>query len=183
MEQKSMKYLKTYELFDNEDLKSQFEIPYLRGELSPEEISKWKSLKNEMDPELNQIVNEVPWLIELKYRRSGSVLSIGFDNHITYGKAEDGREESVFYYFLIEIVRFRDEYSLNVYAKCHGNGQQIYNESMIKKAMPFNEMISLLRRPVFNMLVDFNNFIENYFGESNFSVKDKNTVVFNPRLN
>lgn len=179
-----MKYLKYInELFDSEELKSQFEIPYLRGELSPEEISKWKPLENELDGELNQIINEVPWLIEMKYRRSGSILSIGFDNHIVYGQHEDGKEESVFYYFLIEIVKFRDEYSLNVYAKCHGNGQQIYNESMIKKAMPYKEMISNLKRPAFNMLVDFNNFIKSYFGESHFSVKDKNTIVFNPRLN
>jgi len=179
-----MKYLKTYELFDNEDLKSQFEIPYLRGEMSPEEINKWKNLKDGLlDTELNRIVNDVPWLVELKYRRSGSVLSIGFDNHIVYGKSKDGKEESVFYYFLIEIVKFRDEYSLNVYAKCHGNGQQIYSESIIKKSMPYKEMISQLKRPVFNLLIDFNNYIEKMFGESNFSIKDKDTLVFNPLHN
>lgn len=178
-----MRYLKTYELFDTKDLKSQFEIPYLKGDLDPSEISKWKNLKDELDTELNRIVNDVPWLVELKYRRSGSVLSIGFDNHIIYDKSEDGREESVFYYFLIEIVKFRDEYSLNVYAKCHGNGQQIYSESIIKKAMPYSEMISQLKRPTFNLLIDFNNFIENCFGESHFSIKDKNTLVINPLHN
>ena len=82
-----MRYLKTYELFDTEDLKAQFEIPYLKGELDPSEISKWANLKDELDPELNRIVNDVPWLVELKYRRSGSVISIGFDNHIVYGKS------------------------------------------------------------------------------------------------
>lgn len=178
-----MRYLKTYELFDNEELKSQFEIPYLRGEMDPNEINKWKNLKDRLDPELNQIINDVPWLVELKYRRSGSVLSIGFDNHIVYGQHEDGKEEGVFYYFLIEIVRFRDEYALNVYAKCYGNGRQIYTESLIKKSMPYSEMINQLKRPTFNLLIDFNNFIESYFGESHFSIKDKETLVFNPLHN
>lgn len=179
MEQENrMKYLKTYELFDNEDLKSQFEIPHLQGKFDIEEIEKWKPMKNDLDPELTQIINEVPWLIEFKYRRSGSVLSLGFENTIKYDE-----DNQVFYYFLIEIVKFQDTYGLHVYAKCHGNGQQIYNESLIKKAMPYNEMLSQLKRPVFNMAVDFSNFIEKMFKESNLSFKDKEQIIFNPNLN
>jgi hypothetical protein len=178
-----MKYIKTYELFDNEELKSQFEIPYLKGDLNPGDISKWKPVGSDLDPDLNRFVNEVPWLIEMSYRRSGNVLSVGFDNHINYGKNKDGKDESVFYYFLVEIVKFREEYSLNVYSRCQGNGHQIYNESMIRKSMPYKEVVSLLRLRVFDMLVKFNNFIRDYFGQSHFSISDKDKVVFNPRLN
>lgn len=178
-----MRYLKRInELFDDEELKSQFEIPYLKGELVGGG-SKWRSLKSDLDPDLTRIITDVPWLAELKYRRSGSVLSIGFNDIIIYGKSEDGREESVYYHFLIEIVRFRDEYALNVYARCYGNGHQIYSESIIKKSMPYTEMISLLKRPVLNLLIDFNNYIERMFGKSNFSVKDKNKIIFNPNMN
>lgn len=173
-----MKYLKTYELFDSEDLKSYFEIPYLKGDFDPTEIDKWAPVKNEMDSQAIQLVNEVPWIMGLKYRRSGNILALGFENTIKYDE-----NNQVFYYFLIEIVSFGDEYSVNVYAKCIGNNKQIYNESMIKKAMPYKEMISLLRKNVFSMAVDFNNFIERMFKESNLSFKDKDQIIFNPRLN
>ena len=179
-----MKHLKTInELFDTEDLKSRYEIPYLTGEMSPSSIKKWIPVKTPtelgLDKLLIRLLENCPFLVELKYRRNGRILELGFSDTINYDP-----KNQVFYHFSMEIVEYvNGAYGLNVYAKCIGNGKTIYNESMIKRVDNFGDLVNLIKRPTFNMLIEFNNYLSKIFDKSHFSITDKGVVMFNPKMN
>jgi len=171
-----MKYIKKLnELFDNEELKAQFEIPYLKGEIPLD----GESMIGRSDRLLASLVNACPYLAELGFRKSGNILSIGFSDTKSFND-----KDKLFYYFNIELVEYSDDrYTLNVYAKCIGNGHTVYDESLIKRSMGFIEVCSQINRPVLNILIDFNNWLEKTIDVSHFSIKTKDVSIVNPKMN
>lgn len=175
-----MKHLKKInELFDDENLKSKFEIPFLKGEMSPDKLAKGKDLLKVNDPLLLSLVRACPFLMELGYRRVGKTLSFGFDDTKVYSE-----EDQVFYYFFIEITEFGEgKYNLISQARCVGNDQVIYNESEKFQSVSIIELYSKIKGPVFRLLVDFDNWLEEMFDEDYFSLKDRDIVIFDPGMN
>ena len=176
-----MKYLKTInELFDSEDLKAKYEIPYLQGEFSPMNISKSGNLIGTLEnPLLTNLTRNCPFLIELGWRKNGKILQLGYDGG---GEFEDGGE--VFYYFMMEITEFGpDKFNFNVYAKSIERGEVVYDKSLKKGSLTFIQLVNEIKRPALNILIDFDNWTEERYGEDNFSIDDKNISIFNPEMN
>lgn len=173
-----MKYLKRInEIFDSEELKDQFEIPYLKGDLDPSKVLKWEKVKDDSDNKLlNSIVRACPFVADLSYRKGTNSLELGFKDTI-HG------DNQVFYYFLIEIIDYSNFYNMNMYATSIVNGRKTYNESLIKGRLSFIDLCDILNDKVFKELVDFNNYLEDNFDRSHFFIKNKKNIVFNPNLN
>ena len=173
-----MKYLKIFELFDTEELKTKYEIPYLSGEMSPKAIGKeWQVAKHgthKNDQLLNSLLYDNLYLFELLYKRSGRILEFGFSD------VEDIKDDQVFYYFMIEIVESaKDSYILNVYAKTFVNTEQTYFETLSKRGINYDTLSSSIKNEVFDELVKYSNYLKDSFGLNKFSGKKS----FNPRLN
>jgi hypothetical protein len=175
-----MKYLKRInELFDDEFQKNLHEIPYLKGEITPQKISSGQNLLGMSDRMLNQLCHSCPWIIELGYRRSGSILSVGFSNSLRHSAKDE-----VFYFLNIEIVDYgRDLYNLNFTSKVIGNGREIYNDSIKNSQMDLNQLINYLNKIIYPMVVDFNNYLSKMFDEKPVSYTDKKVRPFNPKFN
>ncbi len=175
-----MKHLKRInELFDDEFQKDLHEIPYLRGEITPQSLSSGENILQKGDRTLNQLVHSCPWIVELGYRRSGSILSIGFSDTIRHTAKDE-----VFFYLNIEIVEFTNNiYNINFSAKAIGNGRDIYNESIRKQQLNVNDLIEFMNKTCYPLVVDFNNYLTKMFSKSPVSYTNKFIRPFNPKHN
>ncbi len=162
-----MKYLKTInELFDDPDVKSKFEIPYLKGDLDPKNISK--NIVKDGDNLLGRLSMNCPYIGHLSYKRlSNSLLNIGFQTEVNL----DG-----IIYFVIEIMEHAStkKYICNSYAKCVIDGKTVYDKKVNKPLMGYNELVSLLNNEVLDMLIDFNNFTNDNYKIKEFPFTDRN---------
>jgi hypothetical protein len=175
-----MKYLKRInELFDTEELRDQNEIPYLRGEISPKKLVSGENLIGKDDKLLVKLIESCPWIVELKYVRSGSILAIGFHETINHSPTDN-----VFYYLNIEIVEFTNKtYNINFNAKVMGNGREIYNESIRKGQLDINDVTTFLNKNCYPLVVDFNNYLSRMFSQQPVSYTNKRIRPFNIQHN
>jgi hypothetical protein len=164
-----MKYLKTInELFDDSDMKSKFEIPYLQGDIDFKNIASNKSLVKDGDNLLGRLSMNCPYIGHLSYKRlSSSLLNIGFQTEINL----DG-----IIYFVIEIMEHASskKYLCNSYAKCVIEGKTLYDKKINKSLMGYNELVTLLNNEVLDMLVDFNKFTNDNYKVKEFPFTDRN---------
>ena len=175
-----MKYLKRInELFDDEFQKDLHEIPYLKGEITPQSLTSGEDILQKGDKLLNQLAHSCPWIIELGFRRSGSILSIGFSDTLRHTAKDE-----VFYYLNIEIVEFgKSIHNVNFTSKVYGNGVEIYNENIKKSQLTIPQLIDFLNKTCYPLVVDFNNYLEKMFSEKPVSYTDKKIRPFNPKFN
>lgn len=176
-----MKYLKTMnELFDSDELKDQMEIPMLQGKIPFKDIVKDKNIIKQADPLLANLTMSCPFLGNLKYRRVGNILSIGFDERLNFGEGND-----VSLHFYIEICEHQTtkRYICNIYAKCVGNGQTLYDERVNKPIMTFESLRELLNRDALNLLIDFTRYTEKVFNYKFFPFTKREDVHRNLMFN
>lgn len=167
-----MKYLKSInELFDDVDIKSKMEIPYLRGDIDFKKLVSDKSLMKDGDTLLSKLSMNCPYVAHLFFRRiSNNLIDIGFNKELSYGQGND-----VQMYFVIEIMEHATtkSYICNVYAKCIGNGKVLYNESIHKPIMPYDVLVRCMNNEVLNLLIDFNKFTDRTFNFRGFPYMDR----------
>lgn len=168
-----MRYLKSInELFDDVDIKSRMEIPFLRGDIDFKKIVSDKNLLKEGDQLLGKLAMNCPYVGHLSYRRiSNNLIDIGFNKNLNFGENND-----VSLYFIIEIMEHAStkSYLCNVYAKCVGNGKVLYNESINRSIMPYSELVRCMNNEVLNLLIDFNKFTNHTFNYKGFPYLDRN---------
>ncbi len=167
------------ESFDDYWLKNNLEIPYLQGILF-DDFTEILNLSKESDPLVRSIVGRCPFIIGMGYRRFGNFLNIGFKKEFIYGKSD-----KAFAYYEIEISesKMTNRYVCNIYAKCVGNDQLLYNESSNNPLSDFESMIRKLNSTGYKMLVEFNSYtkkIFDYSGTNHFTIRDK---PINPQSN
>jgi len=168
-----MKYLKSInELFDDVDIKSKMEIPYLRGDIDFKKIVSNKSLIREGDQLLGKLAMNCPYIGHLGYRRiSKNLIDLGYNANLNFGEGND-----VNLYFIIEIMEHATtkSYICNVYAKCVGNNRTLYSESINRSIMPYNELVRCMNGEILNLLIDFNKFTSHTFNYKGFPYLDRN---------
>lgn len=156
-----MKYIKRInEFFDTDDLKSKMEIEYLQGKIPFKEIVKDANLIKR-DPLLFKLMVSTPFVKYLNYNRlSANLIQLGFQHTMNFGPGND-----VLLYFVIEIMEHATtkSYICNVYAKCIGNGQVLFDERINKPIMPYERLVQILNGEALNMLIDFTKFTNSTF--------------------
>lgn len=156
-----MKYIKRInEFFDTEDLKSRMEIDYLQGNIPFKEIVKDANLIKR-DPLLFKLIHNAPFIKYLDYNRlSANLIQLGFQHSMNFGTGND-----VLLYYVIEIMEHATtkSYICNVYAKCIGNGETIFDERMNKPIMPYERLVQILNDEALSMLIEFTKFTNSTF--------------------
>jgi hypothetical protein len=148
------------ELFDDFDIKSQMEIPYLRGDLSPDKLIKNLPV-NTTDPLFDNIILNCPFVKFLMYGRpNSSLLNIGYQKTIQFDAANN-----VIIYYIIEIMENKSSKTVicNVRASCFGNGQKLYYEEINKPFMSYEKLFSFLNSEALDLLIDFTKYTEKMF--------------------
>jgi hypothetical protein len=157
-----MKHIKKInELFDDSDIKSKYEIPYLQGEFDLNYIVNNKSFIKNGDNLLSKLSINCPYIGKLGFNRlSKNLLNIGFNKNL----------ENVFLYFVIEIVDhdFSKSYLCNCYAKCIKNGESIYDEKISKSLINYNDLVDLMNGKILDILIDFTKFSDKNFNYKGF---------------
>lgn len=163
------------ELFDDPEIKSQLEVPYLQGSIPCKEIIKDKSIIRGGDNLLGKLLMNCPYIGHLEYKRiSGNLLNIGFHKNLNFGEGND-----VLVYFVIEIMELAssERYLCNSYAKCVGNGKNLYNEQINKGIMTYDNLVKIMNGEVLNLLVNFTKFTDHTFNFKGFPYKDRNYMA------
>ena len=122
-----MKHIKSInEFFDTEELKAQMELDVLRGNIDFKELVKDKNFIKNGDVLLDKLQMNCPFIQNLYYKKVGNLLNFGFQKVLKFNEKDE-----VYMYYVVEIVEHQStkNYICNVYAKCFGNGQSLYNES------------------------------------------------------
>ncbi len=135
------------ELFDSPDMKMSLEIPYLKGELKP---LKWSKIKgySKADKLVIRLMNECEYIGELNYASEESPFKL------VIGKKDED------YSFMITITENNELYNLDVSAKLYVESYKVYKENYTKNRLNFRDLVSEIRKPVFDVLVRFNEFLE-----------------------
>lgn len=168
-----MKYLKTInELFDDAEIKSQLEIPFLKGEIQFRNLVKDKNIVKEGDTLLAKLLINCPYISKLGFTRlNRSILNIGFKKNLNFGEGND-----VLMYFVIEIMESipTKNYICNVYAKCVGNNKDLYEEKANKGIMSYDNLVEFINGKSLNILIDFTKFTDHTFKYSGVPYKSRN---------
>lgn len=169
-----MRYLKTInELFDSDELKSQMEIPYLQDAFPLEYYINNKNILKSKNPFLIRLLNDCPYLGELMYKESGNIINLGFSKDMKFDS-----QNSAFLYFTIEIIKdnITNMFVCNIFAKCVGNNQTLYNEKFNKGLIDFNTLSKTINTTGYEMLTTFNKWTKsmfNYTGNKYYSNIDR----------
>lgn len=147
-----MKYLKRIdELFDDEEMRSKFSHEYLSGDLGPEDVNKWD--KYEYESLKNQLLEEVPYLNSLDFRKTGNI------NQFVFNEYRDG----LFLLFDIQIVAFENgKYMLANYVKSLVDDKVDWSVDFIKGNKSLDEIIKLLNNNVKANLDKFVDYVKQY---------------------
>ena len=172
-----MKIKKFNELFDSSDLKSKFEIPYLKGDLK-RDIPNWKNANSE-NKFADRIAYHCPFLIKMGYRSDGNLISFGFSHDIKFGVSD-----FVFIYFSIQIRTVGDEtYICHVFARATRKGRELYNRSHESDKMNFEELSNYIEDIGYNTLTEFNSWTLDNFDYSGTNHLGPEDMVKNLRKN
>jgi len=177
-----MKHIKSInEFFDTEELKAQMELDVLRGNIDFKELVKDKNFIKNGDVLLDKLQMNCPFIQNLYYKKVGNLLNFGFQKVLKFNEKDE-----VYMYYVVEIVEHQStkNYICNVYAKCFGNGQSLYNESDNMSISSYDKLVKFLNGNAFNILKDFTrytykNFKYKYIGFDN----PKEFRNMNPRMN
>lgn len=165
-----MKYIKRInEWFDSEEMKSNFEKEYLKGELGDEIINKW-TIKKLNDPFIYELYMNCPFIHNLKINKSGRFLHIGYSG--------DDTDKNSFYYFVAEIVDFDDVYQLKVISRDITNDKKVIDESFIKGNLKKEDLFKLMNGRV---KTELNKFLSHV--KSKYDVEIPQTAYINPAFN
>lgn len=173
-----MKHIKRInELFDSEEIKSKFEVPYLKGEMPLKYYTKSAKLEQE-DPLLGYIIQHAPFLVKLYYTRSGNLLTIGFHKHFKSEKSES----SVL--FSLEIRENKDKTCIaNVYSTVYTDGKIGYKNDINKGVMSHKDLVRFIRGEFLDSLIEICKLTKQEFDWSILSSFDKNALLQNKFLN
>lgn len=170
-----MKYIKSInEFFDSEELKSEMEIDYLQGKIPFKEIVKDKNFYKQKDLLLSKLLMNCPFVVGLNYHRlSNNLIQIGFQHTMNFGQGND-----VLLYYVIEVMEHAttQRYICNIYCKCIGNGQTLFDEKLNKPIMPYSDLVKFINVQGLNMLIDFTKFTERTFNYKYFPFTNRNDV-------
>lgn len=178
-----MKHIKRInEFFDSEDLKSKMEIPYLKGEIPFKDMVSDININRDKDNLLFKLIVDCSFIRYLGYKRlSKNMIQFGFQHSMNFGYGND-----VFLYYVIEIVEHSStkSYICNVYAKCIGNGQVLFDEHVNKPIMPYEKLKSFLNGEALDILINFTKFTNSTFNWSHFPfVRRSDMNRFNTDIN
>ena len=173
-----MKHIKRInELFDTPELKGQFEIPYIKGEIPLRDYVKNAKLR-QGDSLLGNILSNAPFVMPLQYTRKDNILALGFHKHI---KDEKGDSAIL---FSLEIRENRDKTCIaNLYSTIYKDGKIGYKNSINKGVMTYNQLMIFIRSEFLDALIEINKISKAEFNWSILNTFDKNQLRSNPRLN
>lgn len=147
-----MKYLKRInELFDDEQNRIRFSDDYLSGDLSPEDVDVWD--KYEYESVKNKLLEKVPYLNSLTFRKTGSINQFSFNEY----------QEGLFLLFDIQVVAFENgKYMLASYAKSLVDDKVDWSIDFIKSNKSLDDVINLLNNEVRTNLDKFSEYAKQY---------------------
>ena len=145
----------------------------LQGNVPFKEIVKDKNMIKRKDLLLSKLLMNCLYITGLKYNRQGNLLSLGFDEHLNFGEGND-----VYLYFVMEILEHPSTktYVCNTYAKCIGNGQDLFNEKLNKPIMPYNKLVEFINKESLDLLIEFTKFTERTFDFKSFPFTNRKDV-------
>jgi len=165
-------------MFDNKDLKDLFEIEYLNGSLI-DDVKKWNKLKFENSPLTTSLLNECTFLQDLEVVDMGYSVGFYFDS-IDKGYNEDQN----FYFMSLKIEKNESGLFSIIYSNLLVQDWEVVDEQKREDLdLDFETLIYYIRTEIFENIVDFSNLVRNKLGDSNFFIRDKSYVVFNPQCN
>ena len=161
-----MRYIKSInEFFDSDEIKSQVEIPFLKGEISFSDMIKDDNLLPNGDKLPHNLLINCPFVGFLNYEKTNNNLTnFGFQENL----------DNTMIYFLIEIMSHSDKYICNVYAKCFVDGRSVYDKKINKNIMDYEHLVKFLNGEALNLLIDFTKFTDESFNFKKFPYKDRN---------
>lgn len=173
-----MRYLKRIdELFDTPELKGMFEVPYMKGEMPLDYYVK-NAKMGTSDPLLNNILYTAPFIMPLKYKRSGNLLSLGFDKDFKFN------DRDAYVLFVLEIREVSDKkYLVNLTSKIHKNGSVGYNNSFNKSNLTLSELMVFLRTEFLDAFIEICTLTKSEFDWSILKTLDKSKLRSNKYLN
>jgi hypothetical protein len=165
-------------MFDNSDLRDKYEIDKLKGKF--DNILNWKPLKHDVSPLARLMKLECPFLNDLKCVDNGKTVTFLF-NSIDKGYNEDEK----FYYFIIEINYTHIEGLFDIkYSYRLSKDDKIITSKVVREIDVDTELLSFfIRNDIYHELIDFNNLVTDIIGDSNFYIKDKKYLIYNPIFN
>jgi hypothetical protein len=108
------------------------------------------------------------------------------DNNKTLRLGFSGTKDDkyTFYYFDINITEdVKKIFSLKVVAKCIEDDNITYEQGYEDNKLNYNELINKIKREVFTLLVNYNNWLKQQHSVSHFSISNPNIVIFDPTNN
>ncbi len=141
-----MKIKKFNELFDNSDLKAEFEIPYIDGSLK-KNITKWDSIGKGRNLFVEKLTYHCPFLKGMGWQESGNITTFKFD---------DTLNDNTFIYYNIDIsTKSNDTYFYTLVAKAIRSDNVIYSKRYNSGIIDFENLSKSLNKEAFGVLGDF----------------------------
>jgi hypothetical protein len=170
-----MRFIKKInELFDDGSLKLSHEIPYMSGDLTPISILSNSRIYKFDDGLVRKLSMDCPYVNYLSYNRVGNLLVVGY-----YKESQNSDNEESVISFTIEISQHNgtDSFICNTYARCMVNGKKIYNESIIRSIMSYDNLKDLLNNSILDLLIDFSKIMVKKFNVNIIPSYDKKTLL------
>lgn len=166
-----MKIKKFNELFDDPELKSNYEIPYLKGQLG-REIPKWDDIQKGRNIFVEKLGYHCPYINDLGYRQIENITSLGFSKDLKFGG-----NDMAFVYFDIEIRRLgEDRFICQIRARASRKGRELYSRVHESRQVNFKELVEVVDNDGYDIMIEFNNWtLDNldYMGSRFLSPEDK----------
>ena len=146
------------ETFDSEELKTQLETDWIKGDLDKKQVIKWKEFKP-YNKFLEELSMNVPYVDNFGVAIMGNSYIIGKKDLKVFNK-----NDMIAYYLTLDINEFKDKYKLSVYLKCYGNEKKIYSETReYDDYMSKEELYKKLNVNIKPLIENFIEYLKNMF--------------------